>query len=135
MNGIESAFCATVGTEPELKTSQAGKPWASFNVCVGNGDEAQWVRLAVFGVRAEELSEHLHKGDRIYVEGRLTLRTWDKDGEKQAGLNVAASKVEKLGQIGRNKPVKARSAPEGDHPVPPTARANFDKQIDDEIPF
>ncbi len=135
MNGIETAFCATVGTEAELKTSQAGKRWTSFNACVGSGDEAQWVRIAVFGGRAEELSRHLRKGDKVYCEGRLTLRTWEKDGEKQAGLNVAAWKVEKLGQIGRNKPAKPRPAPESDHPIAPTARGGFDKQLDDEIPF
>ena len=135
MNGIETAFCATVGTEPELKTSQAGKPWTSFNACVGKGDEAQWVRVAVFGARAEELSGHLHKGHNVYCEGRLTLDTWEKDGEKRAGLNVAASKVEKLGQIGRNKPAKPRSPPEGEHPLPPSTRGSFDKQLNDDIPF
>jgi single-strand DNA-binding protein len=134
MNGIECAFVATVGTEAELKTSQAGKPWTNFNACVGSGDDAQWLRVAVFGARAEELSGQLHKGDKVYCEGRLELRSWEKDGQKQAGLNVAAWKVERLGQIGRNKPVKSRPAPEGDHPIAPS-KGGFDKQLDDEIPF
>jgi len=41
-----------VGTEPEVKTSAAGKPWASLNVVVGDTDESQWIKLVVFGDRA-----------------------------------------------------------------------------------
>lgn len=47
MKDIEAAFVARVGSELELKTSAAGKPWTSVNVAVGDGDEVQWLRLAV----------------------------------------------------------------------------------------
>jgi hypothetical protein len=30
---IECAFIASIGTEPELKVSQAGKPWTSLSAC------------------------------------------------------------------------------------------------------
>ena len=49
MKDIEAAFVARVGSELELKTSAAGKPWTSVNVAVGDGDEVQWLGLAVFG--------------------------------------------------------------------------------------
>ena len=104
MNNIEAELIGRLGTEPELKTSQAGKPWAAFNVGVGDGDNIQWVRIAVFGERAQELSAILHKGDRVYVEGAIRLNEWTgKDGEKRSGLSVAAWKCEKLGQIGTNR--------------------------------
>ena len=45
MKDIEAAFVARVGSELELKTSAAGKPWTSVNV--GDGDEVQWLRLVV----------------------------------------------------------------------------------------
>lgn len=106
MNGnIETAFTGRVGTEPERRISQAGKPWLRFNVAVGQDDAVQWVQVAVFGQQAEELSARLHKGDRIYVEGTLRLNTWaDHEGRERSGLSVAAWKAEKLGAIGRNKP-------------------------------
>ena len=82
MNGIEAAFIGRVGTEPELKTSQAGKPWSSLNAAVGSDDDVQWVRVAVFGETAERLAGHLHKGDRLYVEGTLRLNSWtDRNGQ------------------------------------------------------
>ena len=141
MNSIEAALTGRLGTDPELKISQAGKPWAAFNVGVGEGDNLQWVRIAVFGERAQELSAILRKGDRVYVEGRLQLNQWtDKEGQPRAGLNVAAWKCEKLGQIGRNKPPKPKSDDaERDWQQRPTERPASDQSRqsapDDAIPF
>lgn len=144
MNGIETAFVGRIANEPEIKTSAAGKPWMAINVALGQGADAQWVRVACFGETAERLAGTLHKGDKLYVEGTLTLRTWEKSGETRAGLNVAASKVEKLGAIGRNRPPKPRALPEGDHTIPASTRRNGDdaarrdwqRPADDvEIPF
>jgi hypothetical protein len=67
MKDIEAAFVTRVGSELELKTSAAGKPWTSVNVAVGDGGEVQWLRLAVLGDLAQQLAGHLHKGDRIYA--------------------------------------------------------------------
>src|SRR5262245_56000667 len=106
MTGIETAFIARIGTEPELKTSAAGKPWASFRACVSDGkDDAhqQWVQIVVFGDRANSLG--VAKGDRAYVEGKLRLEAWtSKDGVERSGLKVSAWRIERLGEIGKSKP-------------------------------
>jgi single-stranded DNA-binding protein len=122
MHGIETAFIARVGTDTiEVKTSQAGKPWASSSACVGDGEDDQWLRVADFRDRAQQLAGHLHKGDKIYAEGRLKLDTWTgKDGKERTGLNVAAWRVEQLGQIGKNKRANPKAPPEGEQPAPPT---------------
>jgi single-strand DNA-binding protein len=138
INGIETCFLARVGTEPEVKTSAAGKPWAALNVVVGDkDDEQQWIRLVVFGDRATQLA--VSKGDRVYVEGRLKLDNWtSKTGEAKSGLKVAAWKVERLGEIGKNKPAantQGDSTPAQARSRPAASRANFDKPVDDEIPF
>jgi single-stranded DNA-binding protein len=94
MNAIETAFIARVGTEPELKVSQAGKPWTSLSACVGDGDEAQWVKVVAFGDRVQQLAGHLNKGDRIYAEGRRKLDTWTgKDGKERCLRSELFSRV------------------------------------------
>src|SRR5262245_639765 len=98
ISGIECAFIARVGTDPEVKTSQAGKPWASLSACVGDGDDAQWLRVAVFGEKATSL--RVAKGDRVYVEGRIKLENWTgRDGQPRSGLKVAAWRLQRLGEI------------------------------------
>jgi single-stranded DNA-binding protein len=103
VNKIECAFVGTLGQPADLRQSKAGKPWCSLNVRIGEGDGLQWLRVAVFGEMAEAVAT-LDKGASVYVEGSLTLRTWQTDaGEQRSGLNVAASRIEPLAQIGRRR--------------------------------
>jgi single-stranded DNA-binding protein len=74
---IECAFIAGVGSDVDIRTSQASKPWASFIVCVGdkNDEQQQWLQVAVFGDKANSIA--LGKGDRCYIEASraaLSLR-------------------------------------------------------------
>ena len=103
---IEAAFTGRLGQDPDLRTSRNGKTWLRLSVAVGTGDETQWVSVAVFEPLATELASNILKGDRLYVEGKLTLNEWQKDGKAVAGLNVAASLVQPVYKIGRNKPKK-----------------------------
>lgn len=65
------------------------------------------MQIAVFGDKANSLA--FAKGDRCYVEGRLKLESWQgKDGQERQGLKVSAWRVERLGEIGKNKPAAAR---------------------------
>lgn len=93
-----------LGNDPELKYSASGSPFLRFNVAT-NGrvksqdgqweDKTEWVRVTVFGQRAESLTNYLHKGMRVYVDGRLEAKPWTaKDGEVRAGLELIASDVE-----------------------------------------
>jgi single-stranded DNA-binding protein len=108
-DAIECAFAGRIGQEPVLKESKAGKPWLAFSVAVGDGDDLQWIQVAAFGAKAEELVGSLAKSSRVYVEGRLKLNTWlGKDGSQQAGLKVAAWLVQPLGQIGAKRPKKIK---------------------------
>ena len=109
MNGIEAAFCGRVGSDPERKMVKGGTlALASFSVLVeaeADGDKpGQWVRISTFGDRADEVVPALKKGDRCYVEGRLKLDVWSKEGEQKFGLNLTAWTVQPMGKIGRQKP-------------------------------
>lgn len=133
-SSIECAFTAFLASEPDgLRTSKAGNPWLSFSAGVGDGDGKRWLRVTVFGERAREIAPRLHKGGRVYVEGRLTQDEWKgKDGQQRHGLKVAAFRIELLNQIGRNRPRNgdAKAA------VRPVAGANRrDTTLNDEVPW
>jgi single stranded DNA-binding protein len=148
--GIETAFWATLGKDPELKTSKSGKPFATFNVAVtvGHADDGkdQWVRVACFGQVAEEIAARAAKSDRLYIEGSLTLNTWTTSaGEQRSGLSVAAWKCERVASIGKNRQFREKG-----HEIAPStfksdtrrdAEAVFKPapekrfELNDEIPF
>jgi len=134
---IECAFAGCVGKDPELRTSQAGKPWCSFAVAVGQDDATQWVRVALFGEKAEEAARTIAKGDRVHVEGRLKLSTWEKDGEARHGLEVAAWLAQPLGKIGNRKPEKPKPASAATVNATRAVQSPLDQRasLDDPIPF
>jgi single-stranded DNA-binding protein len=66
------------------------------------------VRSPASAIGPRRLRRAFTRANRVYVEGNLKLNTWEKDGEKRAGLSVAGWKVEKLGRIGRNRPPKPK---------------------------
>lgn len=79
---------------------------AWVTVTTPNGSGLPWFRD-----KATSLT--VAKGDRVYVEGRLKLESWTaKDSAQRSGLKVAAWKVERIGEIGKNKPTEKKAPAE-----------------------
>src|SRR4051794_4570912 len=101
---LKATVIGNPGSDPEMRYSANGAPFLRFNVASKGRvrtpegewtDETTWVRVTVFGQRAETLSQYLKKGSRVYVEGRLEARPWtDQRGQLRPGLEVMASNVE-----------------------------------------
>jgi single-strand DNA-binding protein len=106
MNGITAAFTGHVGKDAEVRTTRAGRPWASFSVCVDSTKDNEaattWVRVSLFGDTVEELAPRLVRGVEVYCEGRLSVRPWkDAEGRERIGLSLATGTVTVMGQVGR----------------------------------
>ena len=80
-----------LGRDPEVKYSQQGTAIAQFSVATterwkDKGGELQehteWFAVKTFGRLAEIVGENLHKGARVYLEGRKHRESWD---DKQTG--------------------------------------------------
>ena len=101
---LKAAVIGNLGNDPEMKYSANGAPFLRFNVASNYRvrtpegewqDKTEWVRVTVFGQRAESLSQYIRKGSRVFVDGRLEARPWtDQQGQVRAGLEVIASDVE-----------------------------------------
>ncbi len=59
-------------------------------------DETTFVDVTFFGRMAESVSQYLSKGSPIFIEGRLKLDTWEKDGQKRSKLYVIADRMQFL---------------------------------------
>lgn len=101
---LNGSAIGNLGNDPEMKYSSSGSPFLRFNIATngrrrdqdGNwSDHTEWLRVTVFGQRAETLSQYLLKGTRVYVSGRLEARPWtDQQGNVRAGLELIADMVE-----------------------------------------
>lgn len=101
---LKAAIIGNLGSDPELKYSQGGQAILRCNVASNYhtkgqdgewSDKTEWVRVTLFGNRAESLSNLLKKGARVYADGRLEARPWTaQDGTVRAGLEMVAGEIE-----------------------------------------
>lgn len=98
-----------LGKDPEMRFTPSGQPVTTLSVATNrrynntNGQpvkETTWFRITVWGKQAEACNQHLHKGSRVLVEGRLTPdpetggpHIWENNGKYGASFEVTASAV------------------------------------------
>lgn len=94
-----------LGRDAELKSTASGTPALQFSVCVNdrtnqNGqwvDRPNWVPCVMYGNRANALSQHLLKGTKVSITGKLRQNQWERDGQKHSRLEVIVSEIELMG--------------------------------------
>lgn len=112
--------------DPDLRYSEAGKPWCSFGIANsrkwGGKEETAFVNCVCFGQVAEYVGEHIRKGRPVIVEGRI--QTNAKEGE-QPRTSVAAMSVTALDWEENHKTGTAA----------PKQKAAPTEEAQDDIPF
>jgi single-strand DNA-binding protein len=92
--------------DPELKYIPDGTAIVNFNMAMNRKykskdetkEEVCFIGVAMFGRRAEVISEHFSKGDSIYIEGSLKFDQWEtEDGQKRSKLSIKADNFEFVG--------------------------------------
>ncbi len=89
--------------DPDFGVSNSGVSWARLRVASHervkrNGEwestDPEFFNVTLFGKTAEDAGDHLHKGDRVTVEGRPELEMFDRrDGSTGATIKVYARAV------------------------------------------
>jgi single-strand DNA-binding protein len=88
-----------LGKDPESRTFQDGGKVVNFSVATSETwkdrdtqerkERTQWHSIAIFNETLGEIAtRYLKKGSRVYLEGQLETRSWDKDGEKRYATEV-----------------------------------------------
>lgn len=88
--------------DPEVRYTQNGKAVASFTIAVnrftGQGQkEADFIPIVAWEKLAETCGNNLTKGQRVLIEGRLQIRSYEaNDGQKRRVAEVIAQNMEFL---------------------------------------
>lgn len=115
----------------ELKTTQNGTTLCNCSIAVGTKkkvgnnweDVTNWVNLTMFGRTAELANEYTRKGSHIRVTGSLSVRSYEKDGQKRTSTDVI---VNELQFLGGGKPQQPQQQPQ---------QNNNQMPFDDDLPF
>ena len=97
-----------LGKAPELNVTAEGTPVTKFSLAVNRTyksatgekkEETEWFNIVAWRTLAEITERYLHKGSKVYVEGRLTQRKYtDREGVQRTAVEVIANDVHFLSQ-------------------------------------
>lgn len=131
------SFTGALGRDADFNYTPNSHAILSFTVAnnVGFGDKQKtnWIRVNVWGKRAEgALKDYLKKGQQVFVSGELSTNEYQKkDGTKGFMIEINANTVDLIGK-------REQSAPQPTPAPTPTyapASPSNDVPYDNDIPF
>ena len=105
--------------DPVVRYTPSGKAYAHMGIAVTrpfNKDAVDFFNLIAWEKKAETMGNHLRKGSRILVEGRLQTSSYEKDGVKHTGIEII---IENFWFAGGSRDDKRDDKPKGDYYTPP----------------
>lgn len=95
-----------VGKDPEVRHLENGKSVASFTMATTNKykdqqgavkESTEWHQIVFWGKVAEVVEKYVKKGSKLYIEGSLKTRSWEKDGVTRYTTEIIGSNMTMLG--------------------------------------
>ena len=91
MSGVNKVILVgRLGKDPEVRNLENGAVVANFSIATtetykdrttGERKEiTEWHNIVLWRGIAEVAQKYLHKGDMVYIEGKLRTRSWEKEG-------------------------------------------------------
>lgn len=133
--------------DPELRTTPNGQSVCSFGMAInrswqgsdGNQQEAvDYFDVTAWGKLGELVNQYLKKGRRCLIQGRLSYRSWEQDGQKRSKVEVIANDVTFLdgGNQGGGGAPRQDDSSSNNSKTNDVAIEDVDEKIDlSEIPF
>ncbi|MBK5966733.1 single-stranded DNA-binding protein [Thiocystis minor] len=100
MAGVNKVILiGNLGADPEVRQLPSGDAVANVRLATSESwkdkntgekqERTEWHSVVFFGKLAEIVQTYLHKGSKVYVEGKLRTRKWqDKEGQDRYSTEV-----------------------------------------------
>ncbi len=123
-----------LGRDPELNYTPSGTAVTKFSVADSRRwrdkqsgeqrEETTWFNVVAWNQLAETCNQYLHKGSKVFIEGRMTSRKYtDKDGNERTAWDVTALDMQMLDPKGQGQGQGSSSG------------SGYDDMTADEVPF
>jgi single-strand DNA-binding protein len=149
MSGVNKVILiGNLGADPEIRHLQNGVSVANFRIATSEvykdkttgekREQTEWHSIVAWRGLAEITEKYLKKGSKVYVEGKLRTRKWEKDGIDRYTTEIMADEMTLLDRPTGDRPAgdqapqqrQAASAPAANAP----AGAAPNEDLDD-LPF
>ena len=136
-----------LGRDPETRYMPSGAAVTNVSVATSKSwrdrdsgeqkERTEWHRVVFFNRLAEIANEYLKRGSKVYVEGELRTREWEREGQKHYTTEIVANEMQMLdargeggmGAMSGGGSAPSRSQQSDDFGPPPS------DDFDDDIPF
>lgn len=136
-----------VGKDPEIKQFDGGTSKASFSLAttergyktkagIDVPEKTEWHNIVCWRGLATIAERFIRKGSLIYIDGKITTRSWDKDGTKHYMTEIVAENIELLSKTERTEPVEEKDPFDAPPQGEPVYRENkFSEPEQSDLPF
>lgn len=130
-----------LGSDPEIRYTPSGQALAKFSLATNENRKDQdgnwqsdttWHRIVLWAKNAERAGEYLKKGHLIYLEGRISNRSWDdpESGQKKYMTEIIGSHFKMLEGRGDNVQSQGEESTSQTQPT-----QSQQPQEEDDLPF
>lgn len=123
--GVNKAIIVgNLGADPEQRSLPNGNAVTNIRVATSetwkdkntgdNQERTEWHSIVFFGKLAEIAGQYLTKGSKVYIEGALRTRQWEKEGQKHYTTEIIASELQMLDSRGEPEQKARQEAPADD---------------------
>ena len=108
-----------VGKDPVVQYVKEDVPVARFTLATSetfkdkSGEKqtnTEWHNIVVWRGLAKVVEQYIKKGSQLYVEGKLTTRSYEKDGATKYFTEVVVSNLEMLGRAGESSSMPSKES-------------------------
>ncbi|MDH4057225.1 MAG: single-stranded DNA-binding protein [Cyclobacteriaceae bacterium] len=111
MSGVNKVILVgRLGKDPEVRNLDSGVSVANFTMATSETyrdkttnekkEITEWHNIVLWRGLAEITQKYLHKGDLVYIEGKLRTRSWEKEGVTRYTTEVVADNMTMLSTKG-----------------------------------
>jgi single-strand DNA-binding protein len=135
MNLNKVQLIGRCGKDPEIRSIADGAKVANFSLATSekykDKEVTEWHSIVLWKGLAEVAEKYVHKGDLLYIEGKIRTRSWDdKDGNKRYTTEIVGNEMIMLGSK------KPAAPPESDQDFSDSTTKPDDVPTDEsDLPF
>ena len=113
MRGVNKVIIiGNLGADPEVRQFNNGSSVTNISVATSeqwvdknSGDKreaTEWHKVSLFNRLGEIAGQYLRKGSKVYIEGSLRTRKYEKNGQDHYATEVRAEQMQMLDGAGDN---------------------------------
>ena len=149
MSGVNKVILiGNLGADPEIRHLQNDVSVANFRIATSETfkdrntgekrEQTEWHSIVAWRGLATIAEKYLRKGSKVYVEGKLRTRKWEKDGIERYTTEILADEMTLLDRPGGQAQGHEQGQPQGQtrpaSTAPANASATAGEDLDD-LPF